>query len=66
MTLKMGYDSEGSPFKPAARQPALHRLVPVSQQLPGYRGGIFRRDLVAGADAVIHSAGIAHAMSGVP
>jgi sulfate permease, SulP family len=48
MTQKMGYSSEGSPFKPAARQPALHRLVPVSEQLPGYQGGIFRRDLLAG------------------
>ena len=37
-----------SPFRPAARKPVLHRVVPVSQDLPGYRGGMLRRDLLAG------------------
>jgi SulP family sulfate permease len=37
-----------SPFRPAARKPVLHRVVPVSQELPGYRGGTLRRDLLAG------------------
>ena len=37
-----------SPFRPAARKPVLHRVVPVSQDLPGYRGGTLRRDLLAG------------------
>jgi len=43
-----GYGTGGSPFKPPTRRPVLHRLVPVSQHLPGYRGGTLRRDLLAG------------------
>jgi len=46
-----GRDSYGrgvSPFRPAARKPVLHRVVPVSEQLPSYRGGVLRRDLLAG------------------
>jgi SulP family sulfate permease len=46
-----GRDSYGrgvSPFRPAPRKPVLHRLVPVSEQLPSYRGGVLRRDLLAG------------------
>ena len=43
-----GYGSGTSPFKPPSQRPVLHRLVPVSEHLPRYRGGIFRRDLLAG------------------
>jgi len=43
-----GYGHGTSPFRPAPRPPMLHRLVPVSRDLPGYRGRILRRDLVAG------------------
>jgi hypothetical protein len=43
-----GYGDRTSPFRPAARKPVLHRVVPVSQDLPGYRGGTLRRDLLAG------------------
>jgi SulP family sulfate permease len=43
-----GYGSGVSPFRRAARRPALHRMVPIAQQLPGYRGGSLRRDLLAG------------------
>jgi sulfate permease, SulP family len=42
------YGREASPFRPPARRPVLHRLVPVSEELPGYRGGTLRRDLLAG------------------
>jgi SulP family sulfate permease len=42
------YGKDVSPFRPAARKPVLHRVVPVSEQLPGYRGSILRRDLLAG------------------
>src|SRR5918994_5421994 len=48
MTRNVGYGTGGSPFKPPSQQPALHRLVPVSQHLPGYQGSTFRRDLLAG------------------
>ena len=43
-----GYGRGVSPFRPAARRPLLQRLVPVSEQLPGYGGGLLRRDLLAG------------------
>jgi sulfate permease, SulP family len=43
-----GYGRGVSPFRPDSRRPALHRLIPVSEQLPGYRGGTLRRDLLAG------------------
>ena len=43
-----GYGAGVSPFRPPTRRPLLHRLVPVSEQLPGYRGGALRRDLLAG------------------
>ena len=43
-----GYGTGGSPFKPPTRRPVLHRLMPVSEHLPGYRGGTLRRDLLAG------------------
>ena len=42
------YGKGVSPFRPAVRKPVLHRVVPVSEQLPGYRGGVLRRDLLAG------------------
>jgi Sulfate permease family len=42
------YGKGVSPFRPAARKPVLHRVVPVSEQLPGYRAGVLRRDLLAG------------------
>jgi sulfate permease, SulP family len=42
------YGREASPFQPAARRPVLHRMVPVSEQLPDYHGGTLRRDLLAG------------------
>jgi sulfate permease, SulP family len=42
------YGSGVSPFRPAARRPVLHRMVPVARELPAYRGGTLRRDLLAG------------------
>ena len=48
MSARDSYGRETSPFQPAARRPVLHRVVPVSEQLPSYRGGILRRDLLAG------------------
>jgi SulP family sulfate permease len=42
------YGRETSPFQPATRKPVLHRLVPVAEELPDYRGGTLRRDLLAG------------------
>jgi sulfate permease, SulP family len=48
LSARDGYSDAGSPFKPPSRPPVLHRLLPVSQQLPGYQGGTFRRDLLAG------------------
>jgi anti-anti-sigma regulatory factor len=47
-----GYGDAGTPFKPPSRRPVLHRLLPVSRQLPGYRGGSFHRDLLAGLTVV--------------
>lgn len=43
-----GYGRRPSPFRPAGRRPILHRLVPVTEQLPSYRPSTLRRDLVAG------------------
>ena len=43
-----GYKGEASPFQRPARRPLLHRLVPVTEQVPGYRGGTLRQDLLAG------------------
>jgi MFS superfamily sulfate permease-like transporter len=42
-------EGEASPFQAAARRPLLQRLIPVSEHVPGYRGGTLRRDLLAGA-----------------
>jgi high affinity sulfate transporter 1 len=38
----------GSPFQPAAKPPLLERAVPVSGELPRYRSGHARGDLLAG------------------
>jgi SulP family sulfate permease len=48
VTARDGYGREVSPFRPAARRPVLHRLVPVSERLGGYGGGKLRNDLLAG------------------
>jgi MFS superfamily sulfate permease-like transporter len=48
MRARDSYGSGVSPFRPAARRPVLHRLLPVSEHLSGYRGGTLRRDLLAG------------------
>jgi high affinity sulfate transporter 1 len=42
------YEGDASPFQQPARRPLLQRLIPVSEQVPGYRGGTLRRDLLAG------------------
>ena len=42
------YEGDASPFQRPARRPLLQRLIPVSEQVPGYRGGTLRRDLLAG------------------
>ncbi len=43
------YEGDASPFQRPARRSLLHRLVPVSEHVPSYRGGTLRRDLLAGA-----------------
>jgi MFS superfamily sulfate permease-like transporter len=48
MRARDSYGSGVSPFRPAGGRPVLHRLMPVSEQLPGYGGDTLRRDLVAG------------------
>ena len=35
VSARDSYGRETSPFQPAARRPVLHRVVPVSEQLPG-------------------------------
>ena len=42
------YEGDASPFQHPARRPLLQRLVPVTEQVRGYRGGTLRRDLLAG------------------
>jgi sulfate permease, SulP family len=42
------YEGDASPFQQPARRPLLQRLIPVSEEVPGYRGGTLRRDLQAG------------------
>jgi sulfate permease, SulP family len=42
------YEGESSPFQPPTRRPLLQRLVPITEHVPGYRGGTLRRDLLAG------------------
>jgi high affinity sulfate transporter 1 len=39
---------ETSPFRPPARRPLIHQVVPVSEELPRYRGKTLGRDLLAG------------------
>ena len=39
---------EGDALQRPARRPLLQRLIPVSEQVPGYRSQILRRDLLAG------------------
>jgi SulP family sulfate permease len=41
-----GYDG-ATPFRPARKQPLLHRAVPVAKEVPHYRLTTVRRDLVA-------------------
>ena len=43
------YEGDASAFQRPARRPLLHRLVPVAEHVPGYRGGTLRHDLLAGA-----------------
>ena len=40
--------ADASPFQPKQKDPLLERAVPVSQELPAYRGGHARRDVLAG------------------
>ena len=40
--------ADASPFQPQQQAPLLERAVPVSQELPAYRGGSARRDVLAG------------------
>jgi sulfate permease, SulP family len=42
------YEGDASPFQRPARRPLLQRLIPVSEQVPGYRSRTLRRDLLAG------------------
>jgi len=39
---------ETSPFRRPARRPLIHQVVPVSEELPRYRGRTLGRDLLAG------------------
>ena len=39
---------ERSPFSPAGNAPRLERAIPVAGELPGYRPGTARSDLIAG------------------
>ena len=39
---------DASPFQPKRKAPLLERAVPVSQELPAYRGGHAQRDVLAG------------------
>ena len=40
-----GYEGDASPFQRPAHRPLLQRLIPVSEQVPGYRSQTLRRDL---------------------
>jgi high affinity sulfate transporter 1 len=46
--LSEGPYAHASPFQPKREAPLLQRAVPVSQELPAYRGGHARRDVLAG------------------
>jgi hypothetical protein len=41
--------TEGSPFRPPARRPLLHRIMPVAEHFPGYHRDSLGRDALAGA-----------------
>jgi len=43
-----GYGPDATPFRRPDKRPWLHRIVPVAEHLPGYRGGTFGRDALAG------------------
>jgi SulP family sulfate permease len=45
---RAAYVEGASPFRPPAKRSILHRISPVSEQLVGYRGRTFGRDLIAG------------------
>jgi sulfate permease, SulP family len=40
--------ADASPFQPKQKAPLLERAVPVSQELPSYKGGHAQRDVLAG------------------
>jgi sulfate permease, SulP family len=42
------YEGDAPVFQQPARRPLLQRLLPVTENLPRYRGGTLRRDLLAG------------------
>ena len=42
------YEGDAPVFQHPARRPLLQRLVPVTENLPRYRGGALRQDLLAG------------------
>ena len=42
------YEGDAPIFQQPARRPLLQRLLPVTEDLPRYRGGTLRRDLLAG------------------
>jgi SulP family sulfate permease len=42
------YEEDAPVFQHPARRPLLQRLVPLTENLPRYRGGTLRRDLLAG------------------
>jgi len=42
------YEGDAPVFQRPARRPLLQRLLPVTENLPRYRGGTLRRDLLAG------------------
>jgi SulP family sulfate permease len=46
--LNEGTHADASPFQPKRKPPLLERAVPVSQELPAYRGGHALRDTLAG------------------
>jgi high affinity sulfate transporter 1 len=55
--------AEEFPFRPPARRPWLHRIVPVAEHLPGYHRESLGRDALAGATvaALALPAGMAYA-----
>ncbi len=40
--------AQRSPFRPARQEPLLTRAIPVTAELPAYRGSSARRDAIAG------------------